>query len=211
MKYFSLIYDGEIHEQETGKIIPKEAFSKLLSSKEILDKVKEDAKAYMKEIKEECEEIKKKAYEDGFLEGQTQWNKQIEYLQKQALETRHNAQNSILPLALQASKKIVSKELEMNPDTILEIVYQTLKPVIHAKIVKIFVNKEDKKILEEKKSEIRDLLEELQSLHIQERSDIEIGGCIIETEAGIINATLENQWRAMEAAFERLSNNTGNS
>ncbi len=211
MKYFSLIYDGEIHAEDDGKIIPKEAFSKLLSSKEILDRVKEDAKIYMKEIKEECEKIKKQAYEDGFFEGQTQWNKQIEYLQKQALETRHNAQNAILPLALQASKKIVSKELETNPDTILEIVYQTLKPVIHAKIVKIFVNKEDKKILEQKKSEIRNLLEELQSLHIEERSDIEIGGCIIETEAGIINATLENQWRAMEAAFEKLSNNTGNS
>ena len=29
-----------------------------------------------------------------------------------------------------------------------------------------------------------------------------LGVCIIETEAGIINASLENQWRALESAFE---------
>ena len=31
---------------------------------------------------------------------------------------------------------------------------------------------------------------------------MEPGGCLIETEAGIINAQLENQWRSLEAAFK---------
>jgi type III secretion protein L len=55
--------------------------------------------------------------------------------------------------------------------------------------------------LEQEKQEIKKIFEHLQSLSIQERDDVEPGGCIIETEAGIINAQLENQWRALESAF----------
>ncbi|MBI3211529.1 MAG: HrpE/YscL family type III secretion apparatus protein, partial [Simkania negevensis] len=36
---------------------------------------------------------------------------------------------------------------------------------------------------------------------LEDREDIAPGGCIIETEAGIINASLANQWQALEAAF----------
>jgi type III secretion protein L len=56
--------------------------------------------------------------------------------------------------------------------------------------------------LEAAKSQIKKVFEHLESLSIQERSDIEPGGCMIETEAGIINAQLENQWRSLEIAFE---------
>ena len=66
----------------------------------------------------------------------------------------------------------------------------------------IYVNKEDLEILEKSKEKIRKIFEHLDSLSMQERGDIEPGGCMIETEAGIINAQLENQWRALEAAFE---------
>lgn len=68
--------------------------------------------------------------------------------------------------------------------------------------VRIYVNKQDLDILETNKSKIKDVLEQVQSFSIEERPDIEPGGCIIETEAGIINAQLENQWRALESAFE---------
>jgi type III secretion protein L len=38
-------------------------------------------------------------------------------------------------------------------------------------------------------------------LSLRDRSDIQPGGCIIETEGGIINAQLENQWRVLENAL----------
>ena len=51
-------------------------------------------------------------------------------------------------------------------------------------------------------SKIRKTLEQVKTFSIEEREDVAPGGCIIETEAGIINASLENQWRALESAFE---------
>ncbi|MCB1083368.1 MAG: HrpE/YscL family type III secretion apparatus protein, partial [Simkania sp.] len=78
----------------------------------------------------------------------------------------------------------------------------TLKPVTQNHHIKIYVNKKDREILEEKKQDLRKSLDQVQTFSIEEREDVSPGGCIIETEAGIINASLENQWRALEAAFE---------
>ena len=112
-------------------------------------------------------------------------------------------QNEIIPIALKAAKKIVGAQLELKPDTIVDIVMQALSPVVQNHRFTIYVNKADKEILEANKSRIKAILDQMQMLSVQERADIAPGGCIIETEAGIINATIENQWRALEAAFAR--------
>ena len=64
------------------------------------------------------------------------------------------------------------------------------------------MNKADLAQIEAHKPKIKQIFEQIENLSIQERADIEPGGCIIETEAGIINAQLENQWRNLEIAFE---------
>ena len=54
---------------------------------------------------------------------------------------------------------------------------------------------------------MKSLIEHLESLSIMARPDIQQGGCVIETEAGIINAKLENQLMALEAAFRSFFQN----
>ncbi len=201
-KYFSLIYSGEIRQGSEEKVIPSDAFSELLSSIEVLNKAKEDVKSYLSNNKEECKKLLEQAKEAGFNEGLSEFNKQILHYEQRIKQMEHELQKMILPLALRAAKKIVGRELQSNPETIVDIVRQTLKPVTQNHHIRIFVAKEDKEILEQKKKELKAILEQVQTFIIEEKEDITPGGCIIETEAGIINASLENQWRALESAFE---------
>lgn len=201
-KYFSLIYSGEIKQGSEEKIIPSKEFSELLSAIDVLKKAKTDVKTYLDNNKEECKKLLAEAKDAGFNEGLSQFNNQILHYEQRIKEMEHELQKMILPLALRAAKKIVGRELESSPETIVDIVRQTLKPVTQNHHIKIFVSKEDKEILEKKKNELRTILEQVQTFIIEEKEDITPGGCIIETEAGIINASLENQWRALESAFE---------
>ncbi|WP_420421456.1 HrpE/YscL family type III secretion apparatus protein [Simkania sp.] len=201
-KYFSLIFSGEVHRAEEDKVLPEEEYSVLLDAQEVLAKAKEDVKTYLKQNKEECEKVLKKAEEAGFNKGLTEFNKQILLYEQKMKVLEHDLQKMILPLALKAAKKIVGRELETTPETIVDIVRQTLKPVTQNHHIKIYMNKKDREILEEKKQELKKSLELVQTFVIEEREDVSPGGCIIETEAGIINASLENQWRALESAFE---------
>lgn len=203
MKFFSLIYQGEVHTAEEEKVIPQKEYSILVNAQEILEKAEEDIQKFKKETEQECEQLKEEARQKGFDQGLDTFNDHLLSFEKKIKKLHHETYLQILPLALKAAKKIVAKELELHPDTIVDIVLQTLAPVTQAQKVTIYVNKADKEILETEKKQIKDIFEQLKTLSILERGDISPGGCIIETEAGIINATIENQWRSLEAAFER--------
>ena len=203
MRLFSLIYQGDVHPTTEEKVIPAEEFSTLMEASALLDKAKEDAKNYLEETQQKAIEIKETAKEEGFQKGLEQFNEHLLTFERTLRTLRHELQNQIIPIALKAAKKIVNAQLELNPETIVDIVEQALAPVMQNQRFVIYVNKVDKEILETQKSHLKSLLEHVQALSIQERPDISAGGCIIETEAGIINATIENQWRALESAFEK--------
>ena len=201
MKFFSLLYQGDIHFTADKKIIPADQFNQLIEGKQIIDKAHEDA-ANLKVLSEEqAAEEKKKGYEAGYAEGLSQFNEHLMQFEQQVRKIHHDMQKAMIPLALKAAKKIVAEELKLHPEAIINIVSQALSSVKQNHKIKIFVNKEDKALLEEHKAELKEIFEQLQSLSIQEKADVSPGGCMIETESGIINATIENQWKALESAF----------
>ncbi len=202
-RLFSLIKDGKVHLASKKKVIPLEDFSTLVEANEILERARADAEAYRAETEAECIELRETAKKEGFQEGLEQLNTGILGLDQEKKRLRHEMNKLILPLALKAAKKIVAKELETKPETIVDIVLQALAPVLQNHRITIWVNKGDKEILETEKTRIREKLEQVESLSIKERDDIAPGGCIIETESGIINAAIENQWRAIESAFDK--------
>jgi len=206
MKIFSLIHSGTISLTTGKKIIPAEIFSELLEAKEIIEKAHEDARQLMVETRQECKRLKREATEQGLQQGLEKFNKQLLMLDERTRRVQLEMQSLILPLTLQATKKIVGAELETNADMIVNIVMQAIKPVTTNHNIKIIVNKDDREAIEAQKSDIKNLFEKLDSFGIEDRADISKGSCVIETEAGIINATLDNQWRALESAFEMYSN-----
>ena len=205
-KYFDLIFGGSIETAPSKKVIPKEAFSKLLSAEEVLNKIKEDAEKYRQEVVQECEEIKAQAQREGYAAGYDAWVKQIAKLEDEIGKVHDEMHKLIMPIALKAAKKMVASELETNQEAILNIVMNTLKSVAQHKKIVLYVNKEDYETIETNKNKIKELFEALESLSIRERDDVEQGGCVIETEVGIINAQLQDRWRTLEAAFETLGN-----
>jgi type III secretion protein L len=201
-KFFSLIFGKEVRIAPGKKVISAREFSTLQDANQILKTVQEEAAVYRKDSTIEGEKIKELAFQEGFQEGLISLNKHLLALDEELRHLREDIQKKILPLSLKAARKIIGEELRLHPDRIVDIVLTSLKPVTQHRKIIIYANKADLQALEEEKNRIKKIFEHLESLSIQERSDIEPGGCMIETEAGIINAQLENQWRALESAFE---------
>ena len=164
-----------------------------------------EAETYRKQVIAECELLKEQAIKDGFAEGYQQWTLQLAKMEEEISKVQGEMQKLIMPISLKAAKKIVSSELALQPNAILEIVSNALKSVAQHKRIVIYVNRSDMEILEQDKTKLKAIFESLESLSIRERDDVEQGGCIIETEGGIINARLKDRWRNLEAAFEALA------
>lgn len=209
-KFFSLIYGDNLHIAPKTKIVSASAFSKLLDAEEVLKKIKEDADKYREEVTKECEQLKENAKNEGFQEGFKQWTDLVVKLEQEIDSVRKDIEKTVLPVALKAAKKIVGREIELSSNTIVDIVANVLKAVSQHKKITIYVNKSDLEALEKNRNKLKDVFESLESLSIREREDVKQGGCIIETEAGIINAQIDHQWRILEQAFEKLSKGKGN-
>lgn len=203
MKFFSLIYEGDVHPSDDQKIIPAEDYSTLMQAVEVLEKAREDAVAMRKAIEKEAEDRYEAAKKEGFQEGLNQFTQKMLWFDNELKRLRIDLQKQVLPIALKAARKIVAKELEMHPEAIVDIVMQTLATVSQSKQITIIVSKKDREALEAARPQLKQVMEQVESFTIVDRAEITPGGCIIETEAGIINATFENQWRALEMAFER--------
>lgn len=203
-KFFSLLHSQNVHLAPQTKMIKAKDFSSLLSAEELITAVKKDAETYKKEVVAEIESLKEQAERTGFEEGFKEWTDKILALENEIKQVRKDMEKAILPVALKAAKKIVERELELSQNAILDIVSSNLKAVSTHRKITIYVNKKDVETLEKSRPQLKDLFESLEVMYIRERADIERGGCVIETEGGIINAKLENRWRVLENAFEQM-------
>ena len=206
-KYYQLISDKEVHARTTGKILPADSFSELVTGKELVDKIHREAEEYRRQVISECEAIKEEAIKEGFQEGYSQWVSHLAKMEEEIKRVREDMQKLVMPISLKAAKKIVASELALSPSVILDVVTNTLKSVAQHKRIIIYVSRQDMDALEKGKGKIKEIFESLESLSIREREDVEQGGCIIETEGGIINARLKDRWRTLEAWFEALEHN----
>ena len=204
-KFFSLI-DGRTVTIAPGmKRLPADGVSSLLTCTELLATVQKDAENYRKNVVSECEQLKMRAEVEGFQAGFDAWTETVAYLEKEVAKVREELQKVVMPVAIKAAKKIVAAELQTNPEVILDIVSSTLKTVAQHKRVILYVSKQDFEFVENSKNRLKPIFEELESLSVREREDIEPGGCVIETEIGIINARLQDRWRTLEAALEHMT------
>lgn len=202
-KLFTLINTDRVDFNPKQKIIRQNQFSSLIDIQELLQQAQLEIEQLRSKTSDECARLKEEAKEEGFQKGLESLNEQILSFDQAKKQLFHEMNSHLLSLALKAAKKIVAQQLKLHPETIVDIVLQTLIPVFQSRQITIYVNQEDKDLLETKKPELKQKLESVESLVIQARDDISQGGCIIETEGGIVNATIENQWDALEEAFNK--------
>lgn len=200
---FSRIESG-VHIEPETKILPASAFTTLMDADAVLEQAKLEVEAFRKKARKEAKVLKEKQSALGFAEGLSKWTAQLGLLEKAHREMRNEMQRQVVALVVQCGKKILGRELKLSSTAIVDIVAQALKPVATHKHATIFVCKKDADALEENKKRLQEELERTETLVIQVRHDIEPGGCVIETEAGIINAQVHVLWESLEIALTEL-------
>lgn len=202
MKLFKLPSGASYYGDE--KVIDHTALGTLID----LENLIEDAKTELESLKKEFihiqeQEIEKKK-EDAYLEALTIFNQHVFALDAEFKTLKTHLLKQVLPLALNAAKKIVGQELKSHPETIISIIQKELKACASCRKVRLVVSKEDKDLVQEHKALLKANLDQIETFAIEDSDDISKGSCMILTEAGNINASLDLQWKALEEAFRRF-------
>ena len=108
---------------------------------------------------------------------------------------------AIKPLALAIAEKIVSHEIKINKEVVLNVAKAALKKVVDTRKIKIRVASTDFQFLKDFKPELLDIQDKLENITLEEDSSITGGGCVIETNLGDVDARIEEQLKVVRESF----------
>lgn len=99
----------------------------------------------------------------------------------------------LLTLIDEIIKKVISEEIEVKPDLILKVIKNSIKRLKDVYNVKLKVNPKHFNFINDNKDRLIYETGGIHSLDIVQDSALHEGGCIIETDYGIVDATLETK------------------
>ena len=171
-----------------------------------------DDRNLVSRAQEESENIKKSAFEEGYRAGLEKCSADLEQF-RQALNSFMNAKKDvfeyiapdILEISVDIAKKIIKKEVESDPQVLINTIVDILKTV----------SKNEPKIVIRVRPQavqfIKDTIPNItyqygidSKINIVADPSVEEGGCIFQTNNGIVDASIDTQVEIIKKALEGM-------
>lgn len=162
----------------------------VLDAQKKAEEIKAEARAYR-------DEVFAKAKEEAQSDVQARAAEELAKAKMQAGTIVADAEKDIVDLALKIAAKLIGRDLEREPETLAEIVATAIESARSAKAMILRVNPEDGKLLREKRPRLMELVGRAVDINIRDDSDVEKGGCVIQTEFGVIDGQLRTQFEML--------------
>ncbi|GEM_PF-2501536 len=104
----------------------------------------------------------------------------------------------IVELALEIAEKLVGKAVDEDPEIVASVLERAKQEIVDAKQIRIRLHPADFKILAELRPDLVKLGSELgRTIDVAPAENVARGGCRLETESGLIDATMPTQIEEM--------------
>lgn len=169
------------------------------------------------------EEGRQKGYDEGFLEGQATGYRNVAERCRMHIESFGNAlkessnqverameewyersEQKLSELAVVIASQVVRQELDIRPEAVLPIVREALREIALADKVRIRINPFQAEVVREHELELLSLAPTVERLEITSDPSIE-GGCVIESDAGAIDARLRTKFELTMSAIKEAA------
>jgi len=185
------------------KVLKREVFEAAQEARDVVSVAQDRARQIIAQAERESEEIREKAREEGKAQGLAEWNRILAQTSKRAEELTNSWEETMLRLSVRVAEKIVGEQLRLHPDTIVEIVREVLKNVRPGKRLAIQVHPSEAQRVRARIDRLRESLGASSEIEIVAAASVPAGGCVIDSELGIIDARLETQLKCLEEVLVR--------
>lgn len=171
-----------------------------------------DDRNLVSRAQEEAENIKKSAFEEGYQKGLEQSKADLE-LFKNNLTVFMNAPKNvfeyvapdILEISVDIAKKVIKKEVETDPQVLVNIIVDVLKTVSKSEPkINIRVKPQAVQFIKDTIPNITYQYGIDSKINIIADPSIEEGGCIFQTNNGIVDASVDTQLEIIKKAIEGI-------
>ena len=167
----------------------------------------EAAQGIVGEAKKKAQHIERQAYEEGFQQGQKDgrevgersldqqvqhFRDMVQDLVQEKDELYRQREKELLDLVLLISRKVVVRELKLQPEAIQEIVAGGFRILADTENVRLRIHPQDHEILQWVPQESWP-----PGVELVADGTVSPGGFVMETATGDIDGTLKNRWAAV--------------
>lgn len=213
-----LVYDTSNEEgiTETANSIIEDAKQMYLK---IIEEANSEAQSIAAAAAMEARELKsaasengyKEGYETGYVEGRMEAQSIIndaaeirDFLDTRKEDLYMQAEEQVVQLILELSKKVIGEELTQNKESLLSLVNQALQKCAFKKKLILRISPQDSAFIIENKDRICMMVEGISDIDIVPDLSLNQGSCIIETPSGEINSGIDVQIKEIERIFNYL-------
>lgn len=161
-------------------------------------------------------EVRKSGYDSGYLEGMAEGQREGNRLRREgeshlqqatALreEMLERVEPQVVDLAICIAERLVSTQLNQEPETVVAIVRDALRQIREAGEILIRIHPQDLLICREKLSEMQAELRENSSLNLLADDTLKRGGCRIETSGAIIECLLDERFAKLREVLSDVA------
>lgn len=190
-----------------GSVVSRQVLSAHEKAEKILKDAEHEAARIVQEassMKAGIEAIREQARREGLAEGKSEGLAQVTEMivRLESLKEQFyvQAEPEVIRLVTDIAEKIIGDLAEKYPDVIRHVVHQALERCIGDRIT-VRLNSADYAVISSDENAFRHVIDRTRRLMFKEDDAILRGGCVVETEVGVIDAQLETQLAAIKKAL----------
>lgn len=185
------------------KVLKREVYEATREARDVVALAREKARHIIEDAEAECDSIRQRAREDGIAKGLAEWNEILARANQRAEQLEKTWEETMLRLSVRVAEKIIGQEVQLRPETIVSIVHEVLRGARPGKQLTIQVNEADVQQARTRIDRLKESLSASAEIQIVGSATVARGGCMVESELGIIDARLETQLKSLEDVLVR--------
>jgi type III secretion protein L len=181
------------------KVIKAADYAVVVEAEQIIAQAQAQAAALVAQAMADYEAEKKRGYEDGLAEGQERIAEKMLNTVTEAVNYFGSLERKVVEVVMQALRRIVG-EMDSN-EMILRVVKNSLEVARTQKQVTLRASPSQVDYLRSQLNEILAQFPSINYIDVTADSRLKPGGCILETEMGFVDASVEVQLEAIRKSL----------
>ncbi len=182
-------------------IVQADVFDAKLEAERLIAEAREQAERELQAAHDEIERLRRRAETEGRERGLAAVTELLVGARAAAARARANAESELRTLAVRIAEKILGRELQVDAGAVVDVARAALKHAGEPRELVLRCAAEDLEALERGKPRLVERCRAAQVVVFRADPGVSRGGCIVETELGVIDARLSTQLDAIERAL----------
>jgi type III secretion protein L len=182
-----------------GPILKAADFAATLEAQDILAHARAEAERIRTEAQREYEQQKERGHREGVEQGKAEMAERVVAAMGQSNVYFSKLEEALVDVVIKSTRRIIG-EFDAR-ERVVRIVREALDLLRQQSQVRLKVSPAQREWLQTRVQELLAAFPRIQFLDVQSDARLPDDGCILETELGVIDATVETQLRAIEKAL----------